>query len=110
MLGQQLPVAGSAMGRVIRTGRPWSVADVAHHGHELHRSAFELVSAEAHGVAIIPIVRRGECIGSVMLASLEPREFTPAELERVEAMADLLSVALSNAELVETLRQAEWQI
>src|SRR3712207_2780808 len=50
MLGQQLPVAGSAMGRVIRTGRPWSVADVAHHGHELHRSAFELVSAEAHGL------------------------------------------------------------
>src|SRR5919199_269766 len=110
MLGQQLPVAGSAMGRVIRTGRPWSVADVTHHGHELHRPAFELLSgAEAHGFAIIPIVRRGECIGAVTLASLDPREFTPTELERVEAMADLLSVALSNAELVETLRQAEWR-
>jgi two-component system NtrC family sensor kinase len=110
MLGQQVPVAGSAMGRVIRTGRPWSVADVTRHGHELHRPTYDLLSgAEAHGFAIIPIVRRGECIGAVTLASLDPREFQPAELERVEAMADLLSVALSNAELVETLRQAEWR-
>jgi two-component system NtrC family sensor kinase len=110
MLGQQMPVAGSAMGRVIRTGRPWSVSDVSQHGHELHRPTFELLSnAEAHGLVIIPIVRRGECIGAVMLACLEPREFLPPELERVEAMADLLSVALSNAELVETLRQAEWR-
>ena len=110
MLGQQLPVTGSAMGRVIRTGRPWSVADVTQHGHELHRPAFDLLSGgEARGFAVIPIVRRGECIGAVTLSSLEPREFTPAELERVEAMADLLSVALSNAELVETLRQAEWR-
>ncbi|MFN2565706.1 MAG: ATP-binding protein [Gemmatimonadaceae bacterium] len=110
MLGQQVPVAGSAMGRVIRTGRPWSVADVTQHGHELHRPTFELLSgAETRGFALIPIVRRGECIGAVTLSSLEPREFEPAELERVEAMADLLSVALSNAELVETLRQAEWR-
>jgi two-component system NtrC family sensor kinase len=110
MLGRQVPVAGSAMGSVIRTGRPWSVADVTQHGHELHRSTFDLWSgAEAHGFAVIPIVRRGECIGAVTLSSLDPREFLPAELERVEAMADLLSVALSNAELVETLRQAEWR-
>ena len=110
MLGQHVPVAGSAMGRVIRTGRPWSVADVTQHGHELHRPTYDLLSgAEAHGFAIIPIVRRGECIGAVTLSSLEPREFLPPELERVEAMADLLSVALSNAELVETLRQAEWR-
>jgi two-component system NtrC family sensor kinase len=110
MLGQEVPVAGSAMGRVIRTGRPWSVSDVTEHGHELHRPTYDLLSgAEAHGFAIIPIVRRGECIGAVTLSSLEAREFLPAELERVEAMADLLSVALSNAELVETLRQAEWR-
>jgi two-component system NtrC family sensor kinase len=110
ILGHQLPVAGSAMGRVIRTGRPWSVADVTRHGHEMHRPTFDLLSgAETHGFAVIPIVRRGECIGAVTLSSLEPREFLPAELERVEAMADLLSVALSNAELVETLRQAEWR-
>src|SRR5918992_1144020 len=110
MLGHQVPVAGSAMGRVIRTGRPWSVTDVTQHGHELHRPTYDLLSdAEAHGFAIIPIVRRGECIGAVTLASHEPRAFLPAELERVEAMADLLSVALSNAELVETLRQTEWR-
>ena len=37
------------------------------------------------------------------------REFTSADLERIEAMSDLLSVSLENAELVETLRQTEWR-
>ena len=37
------------------------------------------------------------------------RAFTTLELDRIEAMGDLLSVSLENAELVETLRQAEWR-
>ena len=53
-------------------------------------------------MAIVPIQRRGERIGAVTVASVEPRTFTPLELERVEAMADLLSVSLANAELFET--------
>ena len=43
------------------------------------------------------------------VATNEPREFTSADLERIEAMGDLVSVSLENAELVETLRQAEWR-
>ena len=61
------------------------------------------------GLAIIPVQRRGERIGAVLIASETVRAFSPLELERVEAMADLLSVALANAELFETMRQAEWR-
>jgi two-component system NtrC family sensor kinase len=61
------------------------------------------------GMAIVPVQRRGERIGAVTLALAEAREFSTLELERVEAMADLLSVALANAELFETMRQAEWR-
>jgi two-component system NtrC family sensor kinase len=60
-------------------------------------------------MAIIPISRKGERIGAVTVASHKRREFTAADLERIEAMGDLLSVTLENAELVETLRQAEWR-
>src|SRR6185436_20673096 len=48
-------------------------------------------------------------IGAVALVSRQRREFTTADLELVEAMSDLLSVSLQNAELVETLRQTEWR-
>jgi len=55
------------------------------------------------------VQRRGERIGAVSIVSSKVHTFSPLELERVEAMADLLSVALANAELFETMRQAEWR-
>ena len=57
----------------------------------------------------IPLQRRGEWIGAMMLFVRAKRSFTEREMAHVEAMADLLSVALANAELVETLRKAEWR-
>ena len=57
----------------------------------------------------VPLQRRGETIGAISLLSREPRDFTPADIGRIESLADMLSVALANAELVENLRQAEWR-
>ena len=107
--GEHIPMTGSAIGRVIRSGGTWSVNDAQDHRDRVHPSWFELREPTLHGMAIVPIQRRGERIGAVTVASVEPRTFTPLELERVEAMADLLSVALANAELFETMRQAEWR-
>ena len=61
------------------------------------------------GLACVPLTRRGERIGAVAVAAREERLFTTGELDRVEAMADLLSLALDNAELVDSLRQTEWR-
>jgi hypothetical protein len=47
--------------------------------------------------------------GALSLYSRTPRRFTDAELAHVRAMTDMLSVALANADLVETLRRAEWR-
>lgn len=107
--GLEVPVAGSAMGRVIRSGQPWNVADVAAHRGEVDESSLSLIEGSVRGLAIVPISRRGERIGAVVIGSSQARFLSTLELERVEAMADLLSVALENAELVETLRQAEWR-
>jgi two-component system NtrC family sensor kinase len=106
---QHVPVSGSAMGRVIRGGGVWSVADAADHPEQVHASWFERPGDPLHGMAVVPVQRRGERIGAVTIASARVHTFSPLELERVEAMADLLSVALANAELFETLRQAEWR-
>ncbi|MDB4890427.1 MAG: sensor protein [Gemmatimonadetes bacterium] len=107
--GTRLPVAGSAMGRVIRAGGSWSVADVHEHRDQVNGDWFQSGEGPLHGMAIVPVQRRGERIGAVSIVSSKVHTFSPLELERVEAMADLLSVALANAELFQTMKQAEWR-
>jgi two-component system NtrC family sensor kinase len=107
-VGMTIPIAG-AMGRVIRTGVAWTVRDIHEHRADVSPDLYAKLDANVRSVAVVPIARRGERIGAVTVATREPRQFTPADLERIEAMGDLLSVSLENAELVETLRQAEWR-
>ena len=107
--GETIPTGSSAMGRVIRTGHSWVESDIAAHVDQLDPELYARIKGKIVSMAIIPISRKGEPIGAVTLASHTRREFTAVDLERVEAMGDLLSVSLENAELVETLRQAEWR-
>jgi two-component system NtrC family sensor kinase len=110
--GLHIPVVDSVMGRILRGAGPWSVADAEDHRDELHETWFRHASSAVtplHAVAIVPVQRGGERIGAVTIASARREAFTPLQLERVEAMSDLLSVALANAELFETMRQAEWR-
>ena len=107
--GRRVPIVGSVMGRVIRGAAPWSVADVNDHRDELHASWFEMLETPMHGMAVVPVLRGGERIGAVTIASSHARTFSALQLERVGAMSDLLSIALANAELFETMRQAEWR-
>ncbi|HVX38422.1 MAG TPA: ATP-binding protein [Gemmatimonadaceae bacterium] len=107
--GAAIPIAGSAMGRVIRSGVAWTVPDVHLHTDEVDEELYDRTKDTLRGVAIVPIARRGERIGAVVVGTMEERAFTALDLERIEAMGDLLSVSLENAELVETLRQAEWR-
>jgi two-component system NtrC family sensor kinase len=103
---QTFPATSTAMGRVVRTAEAWWIADA---------SAASTVDEDipvadgARAVVVIPLQRRGECIGAISLMSRTAREFSESEVSHVEAMADLLSVALANADLLETLRKAEWR-
>jgi len=108
--GIQLSLSNSVAGSVVRSGRRWSASDIlSPEGAQLDQSVVSRLDGAMRGMAIVPISRRGERIGAVTIASSAERRFTAMELERVEAMADLLSLALDNAELVDTLRQAEWR-
>lgn len=109
-LGATLPLDDSAMGRALRQGRAWTHEDVSRSPDAAPPDlALPPETPRIHGLAVVPIHRRGERIGAVSVASLRTRRFSPEELSRVEALADILTVALSNAELVETLRKAEWR-
>lgn len=106
LAGCTFPVSGTAMGRVVRTATAWWTADAGAGG----AADDDIPTREgARAAAVIPLQRRGECIGAIMLLSRTARRFTESEVSHVEAMADLLSVALANADLLETLRKAEWR-
>jgi two-component system NtrC family sensor kinase len=109
MAGQAVPVVGSMMGTVIRTGKPAMIGPADLVDADTGIAMLDLLRGSARAVGIIPVSRRGERIGVVVIAPKPDHLLTPADLDRVEAMADLLSVSLENAELVETLRQTEWR-
>ncbi|HEX6536137.1 MAG TPA: ATP-binding protein [Gemmatimonadaceae bacterium] len=105
MAGRSFAATGTAMGRVIRSAQAWWTEDAT----QLAGEEDLPVAQGARAAVVIPLQRRGECIGAVALFSRRGHRFTEGEVSHVEAMADLLSVALANADLVETLRKAEWR-
>ncbi len=107
LAGREIPAGASALGRAIRSGKPWTEADAMAEPGLLYEPPD--ASLPVRGILIVPIHRRRERIGAVAVTSRAARTFTAVEIARVEAMADLLTMSLSNAELVESLRQAEWR-
>lgn len=111
--GTLIPVEGSIVGRVVRARATWHSEDVTGDPAPLHAGSARLLAERGvppvRGMVVVPIQRRGETIGALALVTREPRRFTAADLARIESLTDMLGVALANAELVETLRQAEWR-
>ena len=107
-IGFELPYEGSGMGKVMKHGVTLAVADIRAEPDVMHPKAMEaLLSVNVVGVAIVPLRRQRQRIGGIAILTRERRDWADAELRRIEAMSDMLAVALANAELVENLRAAE---
>lgn len=108
--GRSFPMPAEGGPEPIRAQTTWWTPDVRLGTLRDYGARLEGVAGQAvAGVVVVPIKRGGERIGAVMAVSRTPRRFSDDDIARLETMTDLLSVALSNAELVETLRQAEWR-
>jgi two-component system, NtrC family, sensor kinase len=102
--------ADSAMGVVARSGRAVAARELAEHpATQVLASMLASREISASGLAVVPLHRSGDKIGSLSLITRGRRDWSADELARIESFADMLSVALANAELVEGLRQAEWR-
>ena len=111
IIGQTIPVTGSAMGRVMRSGKSWGTGDLLNEPPDTVYRPEEhaALDAELRSIMVYPLLRRGETSGAIAIVSRKKDMFGSVQSERIESMTDMLSVALSNAELVENLRQAEWR-
>jgi len=109
LAGSVASAANTAMGQVVRLGTPWMTDDAAADAGAECQPMCRVAGGDVRSVAVLPISRRGERIGAVALVRRTVQPFSEVTIARVEAMTDLLTVALENAELVDTLRQTEWR-
>lgn len=106
LAGRSFQVTESAMGRVARAATAWWTPDA----DACAEPAADIPLEEgARSAVVVPLQRRGQCIGAITLLSRSQRDYSESDVAHVEAMADLLSVALANADLLETLRKTEWR-
>ncbi|MBI3792426.1 MAG: PAS domain S-box protein [Gemmatimonadetes bacterium] len=108
--GRAMPAAGTAVARVMATGVSLAISDVAGEGgsDELHPAMRPLYAEQGiRSMLLVPLRRQRQRIGAVVVLGTRPRVWTDSEVRRVEAMSDMLSVALDNAEHVEGIREAE---
>jgi two-component system NtrC family sensor kinase len=107
-VGFTLPSDGVGVGAVARGGPSIAIDDIATADGTLHANTLQILRDNGIvSVAIVPVRRQRQRLGGLSVVSKRPRTWTDAEIKRVEAMSDMLSVALDNAEHVENLRQAE---
>ncbi|NOK14881.1 GAF domain-containing protein [Corallococcus exercitus] len=107
LLGREVPLdlsSNSLASQVFRTRQPLRVedADTEVRVHDELRQA-----AEGLAYMVLPLAVHDQMVGvAVMVETRRPRRFTPAELERADAIANQLSLALEGARLVEDLKQS----
>ena len=74
--GASFAVQESTLGRVARNGHPWTTSDA-----RAERAGDDvMVCGEARGLVVIPLHRRAERIGAMMLFVREPRVITEREI------------------------------
>jgi len=94
-------------GKVAQTGEPMLVED-ASENPELTR----MVVKDEHikSQAIVPMMAKGKVVGTISAAMRSYREFDPAEVELLTAIANQIGVAVDNARLYQQERETTEQL
>jgi GAF domain-containing protein len=106
--GHVMPAGQGVMGRVLAEGRPVSSRDRLQDptivlGPELRA---RLEHSGNRAMLGVPLRLKGELKGVLSIADTEPREFTAAEVQLLEAFADQAAIALENSRLYGELETA----
>ena len=106
--GALLPVNGDRItAEVIATGRS-IVVDQEQSGSQVDRLHPLLKPGGRQCLMIVPLMARGELIGTIGLTSGEPgRSFSPSEVELAETIAGQIAGAIDNARLFKEMEQAK---
>ncbi|MFZ5767260.1 MAG: PocR ligand-binding domain-containing protein [Bacillota bacterium] len=93
---------GSLLGKVLETGEPVVVEDLAAGGSDMHLPYY---SAEMRAVAVVPVRGVGKILGTLKVYSPVPRRWTEEEVGYLGIVASQTGLALENARLYSSLRE-----
>ncbi len=96
-----VPIAGSAVGWVQRTGQPLLLPDTK----KINR--FKYHAADTRSEVSVPVMRQGQVVAVLNAQSPQPNAFGPEELRLFSTIAAQLSIVLENSRLFEEMRAAE---
>ncbi|HEY8208701.1 MAG TPA: ATP-binding protein [Myxococcaceae bacterium] len=94
----------SVVGRVARDRAPVAIGDVA----AAPEGDYSRTMADRYGVRSVlgvPMLSREELVGVLLVTDARARPFEPKQIELAQATASQLALAVTNARLVESLRQ-----
>jgi two-component system NtrC family sensor kinase len=104
-LGTPIPLAGTEVGEIVKTGKTVRRADLT---HELKFSAdTKWADLKLNSGIIIPLISKGTVMGTFSLRSRRFDAYGPPEQEVLERLAKQIAPAIENARLYEEARRAE---
>ncbi|HHV55410.1 MAG TPA: GAF domain-containing protein [Firmicutes bacterium] len=93
---------GTVLGKVLETGEPVVVEDLAGSESGLHLPYY---SAEIRALAVVPVRAGGKVLGTLKIYSSVPRRWTEEEVGYLGIVASQTGLALQNARLYSSLRE-----
>ena len=96
----------SLLGQTLLTGEPLILEDLS----ALPGIKRQVRELGFRAVALVPLTARGEVLGLMNLGSCQSRRFPPAEVQLLTDIADVIGMAIENAELYEVSRRSQEQL
>ncbi|MHB8143125.1 MAG: GAF domain-containing protein [Thermoleophilia bacterium] len=103
------PAAGSLPGMVIRSGEPYFSGDITAGSVSLGQE--QLAAEGLRSQLLMPLVAKGQVIGSLNLSSMKKDAYREADLEELKPVASYVALAIANQQLFEDVSRAktEWE-
>ncbi|MFQ5857709.1 MAG: GAF domain-containing protein [Anaerolineae bacterium] len=102
--GVRVPIADTPAKVVLETGQPLARPDLSRHERAYPLDEW-LLAEGIRSDMLIPLIVRGEVIGSLNLAAYRPHAFDEAHLALAQELVGHVAVAIENARLYEEIRQ-----
>lgn len=100
-LGDELPIAGTMIGRVFTTGKTEYCRDLTKSEDE---DCKLLLSGNIHSCIDVPLIKNESCFGTINVGRLKVDGFSDSDIIRLESVAYLISTLLYIDNLTEKLR------
>ncbi|MBM3155640.1 MAG: sensor domain-containing diguanylate cyclase, partial [Chloroflexi bacterium] len=101
--GERIPLKGTATEWLVNRKRTFVESDLNHRAR--FWTGTEFVKRGIRSIVYIPLLVKGEAIGSLIIASQHPRAYTPEQIHLLERLASQIAMPVENSRLYSKAEQ-----